>query len=336
LFETERYPTLWQMTSTIEARTEAGLGEIFRALFPPASVTGAPKVRTMQIIAELEALNRRLYTGTIGFLAPGRRAQFNLAIRTLLADRRTGSVEYGVGSGITWDSDPEAEWHECQTKTRILSAPACTLSLLETMRWSPQEGYFLLERHLDRLQESAHYFGFSIDLSAIRLELEQLVQRLGQARRKVRLLVTSEGRLRLEADALPDAPAKPPRVVFSRAPVDASDPFLYRKTTYRTVYEAARAACPGFDDVLLFNEQGEVTESTIANVALELDGKLCTPPVTCGLLPGTLRAQLLQEGELIERPITVEEVLRSPRVYLVNSVRGKYQIEMVRPKRVTS
>jgi para-aminobenzoate synthetase / 4-amino-4-deoxychorismate lyase len=330
LFEVEKYPTLWQMTSTIEARTEVRLSEIFRALFPPASITGAPKVRTMEIIAGLEPLPRRLYTGTIGFLAPGRRAQFNVAIRTLLADRMTGWAEYGVGSGITWDSDPEAEWHECRTKARILSAPVLTFSLLETMRWTPKEGYFLLERHLERLHDSACYFGFSLDLAALRRELEQLAARLGSARQKVRLLVSREGRFSLDVGALPEVAATRQRVAIARAPVDSSDPFLYHKTSNRSVYEAARTACPGFDDVLLFNETGGVTESTIANVAVDIDGKLCTPPVSCGLLAGTLRAHLLQQGELIERPIAVEELLRSPRVLLLNSVRGRCGVEVVR------
>ncbi len=330
LFEVEKYPTVWQMTSTIEARTEAGLSEVFRALFPPASITGAPKVRTMQIIAGLEPLPRRLYTGTIGFLAPGRRAQFSVAIRTLLADRRTGCAEYGVGGGITWDSDPEAEWQECRAKARILSVPAPAFSLLETMRWTPKEGYFLLERHLDRLQDSASYFGFSIDLAALRQELAQLAARLGQARQKVRLLVTKEGRFSLEAEELPEAAAKRQRVAVAHAPVDSSDPFLYHKTSNRGVYETARIACPGFEDVLLFNQGGEITESTIANVAVEIEGRLCTPPVSCGLLPGTLRAHLLQQGQLFERPIAVEELHRSPRVFLLNSVRGRWEVEVVK------
>jgi para-aminobenzoate synthetase/4-amino-4-deoxychorismate lyase len=330
LFEAERYPTIWQMTSTVEARTEAGLGDIFRALFPSASITGAPKVRTMQIIAGLERLPRRLYTGTVGFLAPGRRAQFNVAIRTLLANRRTGCAEYGVGSGITWDSDPAAEWQECRAKARILSAPVRVFSLLETMRWTPEEGYFLLERHLERLQDSARYFGFRINLGALRLELEQLALELGRARQRVRLLVTKEGRFSLEAEVLPETLAKLQQVAPARAPVEASDPFLYHKTTNRGVYEAARAACPGFDDVLLFNEKGEITESTIANVAVDIDGQLCTPPVSCGLLPGTLRAHLLQQGELVERPIAVNEVFHSPRVFLLNSVRGRYGVEVVK------
>jgi para-aminobenzoate synthetase/4-amino-4-deoxychorismate lyase len=330
LFEVERYPTLWQMTSTVEARTQVGLAEIFQALFPPASVTGAPKVRTMQIIAGLEPLPRRLYTGTVGFFAPGRRAQFNVAIRTLLANRRTGWAEYGVGSGITWDSEPEAEWQECQAKAGILSAPVLAFSLLETLRWTPEEGYFLLELHLERLRESARYFGFNIELPALRQELQRLTSKLGRAPQIIRLLATKEGRVSLEPAALAEANAKPQRVALARSPVDSSDPFLYHKTTNRRVYEAARTACPGFDDVLLYNGKGEITESTIANVALEINGKLCTPPVSCGLLAGTLRARLLQQDQLTERPILVEEALRNRCVFLMNSVRGNYRVELVR------
>jgi len=330
LFHVERYPTLWQMTSSVEAHTQAGLADLFRALFPAASVTGAPKVRTMQIIAGLEPLPRRIYTGTVGFLAPGRRAQFNVAIRTLLANRRTGCAEYGVGSGITWDSEPEAEWQECRAKAGILSAPVLAFSLLETMRWTPEEGYFLLELHLKRLQESARYFGFSIELLTLRRELQRLTSQLGPAPQRIRLLTTKEGRIHLETAALALAEAKPQRVALARSPVDSSDVFLYHKTTNRRVYEAARTARCGFDDVLLYNEKGEITESTIANVALEIDGKLYTPPVACGVLPGTFRADLLQQGELIERPILVEEALLSRRVFLMNSVRGKYRVKLVK------
>jgi para-aminobenzoate synthetase / 4-amino-4-deoxychorismate lyase len=382
LFEVERYPTIWQMTSTVEAQTEAGLCEIFQALFPAASVTGAPKVRTMQVIADLEPLPRRLYTGAIGFFAPGQRAQFNVAIRTLLVNRNTGCAEYGVGSGITWDSNPEAEWQECRSKARILylastqttgrpdpqhardrevalagslhvpeasvaaasrgrlalrpNRPASlppqpsAFSLLETMRWTPEEGYYLLERHLERLQDSAFYFGFRLDLAALRLQLEQLCARLGPKPRRIRLLASQDGRIRLETKALRKATVKPQRIALARAPVDSANPFLYRKTTNRKVYDAAKAACHGFDDVLLFNEQGELTESTIANVAVDIAGKLCTPPVTCGLLPGTMRAHLIQKGELNECPITVIKLLRSTRVFLFNSVRGMYPVEVVK------
>ncbi len=329
LFAVENYPTVWQMTSTVEARTSATLGDIFRALFPPASITGAPKVRTMEIIAQLEASSRRIYTGTIGFIAPGRRAQFNVAIRTVLLNRKTGCAEYGVGGGITWGSQPEAEWKECRDKARILNTRMPAFSLLETMLWTPEAGYALLDRHLERLAQSALYFGYSVDLPAVRLELERLAARLTRTPQKVRLLVAKEGRLTLEAEALPAANPAPQRVAVAPGPADSSNPFLYHKTTNRGLYEAARAACPGYDDVLLLNERGEVTESTIANVAVEIDGKLCTPPVECGLLPGTLRADLLERGTLIEQRITVEQLRRSPRVFLLNSVRGLYRVQVI-------
>jgi para-aminobenzoate synthetase/4-amino-4-deoxychorismate lyase len=373
LFTVEKYPTVWQMTSTIEARTPATLSHIFRALFPPASITGAPKVRTMEIIAQLETSARRIYTGTIGFIAPGRRAQFNVAIRTLLWNRQTRHAEYGVGGGITWGSQPEAEWQECRDKARILTMRVPAFSLLETMLWTPEDGYALLDRHLERLTQSALYFGFAVDLPAVRLELERLARtfhirvaadvsrrhlgggqnaptdvggytrsanraereisglaaHLARTRQKIRLLVTKAGRITLEAEALPAADPAPQRVAVAPIPADSSNPFLYHKTTNRGLYEAARAACPGYDDAVLLNEKGEVTESTIANVAVEIEGKLCTPPVQCGLLPGTQRADLLERGTLIERCITVEQMRRSPRVFLLNSVRGMYRVQVV-------
>jgi para-aminobenzoate synthetase/4-amino-4-deoxychorismate lyase len=329
LFAVEKYPTVWQMTSTIEARTRASLCEIFQALFPPASITGAPKVRTMEIIAQLEPSARRIYTGAIGFIAPGRRAQFNVAIRTLLLDPRTGRAEYSVGGGITWGSQPEAEWQECRDKAKILTTRIPAFVLLETLLWTAEGGYFLLARHLERLEQSALYFGFELDLPAARLELEQLAAGLARTRQRVRLLLSRDGRITLEAEALPAPDPALPRVTVAPGPADSSNPFLYHKTTNRGPYEAARAACPGYDDVLLFNEKGEVTESTIANLAVEIEGKLYTPPMRCGLLPGTLRADLLERGELVERAITVDAVLRSPRVCLLNSVRGIYRIEVV-------
>jgi para-aminobenzoate synthetase/4-amino-4-deoxychorismate lyase len=328
LFAVEKYPTVWQMTSTIEARATASLCDIFQALFPPASITGAPKVRTMEIIAELEPSPRHIYTGAIGFVAPGRRAQFNVAIRTLLLDRRTGRAEYSVGGGITWGSQPEAEWQECRDKARILTTRIPASSLLETLLWTAEQGYFLLSRHLERLEQSALYFGFKLDLPAVRLELEGLASRIAQTRHKVRLLVTKEGRITLEAEALTTPDSTPPCVAVAPGAIDSSNPFLYHKTTNRGLYEAARAACPGYNDVLLFNEKDEATESTVANLAVEIEGKLCTPPVQCGLLPGTLRAELLERGELVERSITVEEMLRSPRVFLLNSVRGMYRVQV--------
>ena len=281
----------------------------------------------MEIIAQLETSPRRIYTGTIGFIGPGRRAQFNVAIRTLLWNRRTRQAEYGVGSGITWVATgggmAGVPGQDTDSHTR---APA--FSLVETMLWTAGEGYFLLARHLERLAQSALYFGFATDMPALRLELERLAARR-PAPQKVRLLVSERAASRWRPKLCRPPEPTPQRVTVAPGRVDSSDPFLYHKTTNRGLYETARAACPGYDDVLLLNERGEVTESTIANVAVEMEGKLCTPPVQCGLLPGTLRADLLGQGTLIERCLTVEQLLRSPRVFLLNSVRGLYQVQVV-------
>jgi para-aminobenzoate synthetase/4-amino-4-deoxychorismate lyase len=328
LFAVEKYPTVWQMTSTIEAKTRAALSDIFGALFPPASITGAPKVRTMEIIAQLESSPRLIYTGAIGFAGPGRRAQFNVAIRTVLLNRRSGRAEYGVGGGIIWDSQAESEWQECLTKSRILDPPAPTFDLLETMLWVPGQGYFLLELHLRRLDESAAYFGFRVNLMAVRRELEAAASRFLLSRQKVRVRVNKQGGIFIDAAALPEDTGRRQRVSLAPGSVHSANPFLYHKTTNRCIYEAALAGFPGYDDVLLVNEKGEVTESTIANVIVEIEGKLFTPPVCCGLLPGVFRSHLLEQGEIIERTITAEQLLRGSRVFLVNSVRGRYEAEV--------
>ena len=201
--------------------------------------------------------------------------------------------------------------------------------LLETMLWNAEERLCPPCPHLERLAQSAHYFGFAVDLPAVRLELEHLAAGLARTPRRSACWSTKEGRVTLEMRSLAAAGPAPQRVAVAPGPADSSNPFLYHKTTNRGLYEAARAACPGYDDVLLLNERGEVTESTIANVAVEIDGKLCTPPVECGVLPGTLRADLLERGTLIEQRITVEQLRRSPRVFLLNSVRGLYRVQVV-------
>ncbi|MCA9973556.1 MAG: aminodeoxychorismate synthase component I, partial [Anaerolineales bacterium] len=173
LFAIERYPTLLQMTSTVTAETTASLGDILAAMFPCASITGAPKKRTMDIIAELEAGPRGVYTGAIGCLAPDGRAQFNVAIRTAIVDRARGQLTYGVGSGITWDSDAAAEYAECGLKTRVLAHAEPPFQLLESLLWTPAAGCFLRDAHLARLAESAEYFGFKLDETAVRAQLQQ-------------------------------------------------------------------------------------------------------------------------------------------------------------------
>lgn len=330
LFTLEQYPTVWQMTSTVRASSRAPLDRIFRALFPAASVTGAPKRRAMEIISEIETTPRRIYTGTIGFAAPGRRAQFNVAIRTLLMDRASGRTEYGVGGAIVWDSNCADEQNECAIKARVLHVRRPEFDLLETMRWSPQDGFSLLSRHLERLAQSADYFGFRVDLAHVRGELDRLACRLEPVPHRIRLLVTRTGKVRCESAVLPAGSESFPDLAVAAAPVNRDDVFLYHKTTHRTVYEDAVKARPGFDDVLLYNDAGEIMESTIANVAVEAGGDLVTPPVRCGLLPGTYRAWLLEQHRVQEKVVRLEEVLSSPNVYLMNSVRGMHKVRVLR------
>ena len=318
LFTLERYPNVWQMTSTVTARTVAPLDEIVAALFPCASVTGAPKVRTMQLIAALEQEPRGVYTGSVAYLAPDGRAQFNVAIRTAVIDLETGALEFGVGSGVVWDSDPEQEYEECLLKGSVLGRRPRPFELLETMRWTPREGLYLLERHLARLEESACYFRFACPVGEIRNALDRAVQSAHDPLR-VRLLLAEDGAIRVECAPL-DRGDGVLRVRLALQPVDPSDVFLFHKTTNRVVYERARRS--DCDDVILWNPAREVTEATIANLVVEIDGRLVTPPIACGLLPGTFRAELLATGEVVEAPVTLERLSGATRLWLVNSVRG--------------
>ncbi|MBN1829830.1 MAG: aminotransferase class IV, partial [Deltaproteobacteria bacterium] len=331
----EKYPTVWQMTSTVRARTYEPLDRIFQALFPPASITGAPKRRTMEIIAEMESSPRRAYTGAIGFAAPGRRAQFNVAIRTILIHKASGCAEYGVGGGIVWDSDCEMEQSECATKARILLASFdSAFFLLESLLRLSSGGFHLLERHLERIEKSAEYFDWPVNLEEVRRQLLDLSQNLPPSPHKVRLLLSKNGCIECQAEpvTLP-SPISRRKIALAHFPVNKSNPFLYHKTTNREVYEEALSKCPEYDDVILFNEDGEVTESTRANVLVEMDGNLYTPPVRCGLLAGTCRAWMLELRVIEERTITIDQLLQSRSVFLINSVRGMYRVTIDRDKR---
>jgi para-aminobenzoate synthetase/4-amino-4-deoxychorismate lyase len=331
LFEVERYPTVWQMTSTVTASSRASITQIISALFPCASITGAPKPRTTRIIAELETTPRRIYTGCIGFIAPGQQAQFNVAIRTLLIDRTTGIAEYGIGGGIVWDSTPEGEYEECQIKARLLTDVRPEFSLLESLLWSSEGGYFLLDYHLRRLSASADYFNYPFDLARIRAELDKLVAGLPPIAHKVRLLLARAGTVTCQATPLEDIP-KPAiaRVKLAHVPVNSRDVFLYHKTTARQAYQAAESGCSDCDEVLLWNERGELTETTSANIVMELDGERLTPPVSSGLLAGTYRAWMLDQGLVQERVIPIEDLERCTRIHLVNSIRKQRNVRFIK------
>ena len=219
LFDAERYPTVWQMTSTVSARSSASLAEIFAALHPSASVTGAPKIRTMAIISELERRPRGVYTGAVGYVAPDGSAQFSVGIRTAVIDVASERLTYGVGSGIVWDSDAAAEYQECLLKAAIFERRPQVFDLLETLRWSPTDGFFLLDRHLRRLQQSAEYFQYRFDERAVRDSLDRSVTATSEPQR-VRLLLARDGAVRVECSPLGPKNVAPARLGIAAAPVD--------------------------------------------------------------------------------------------------------------------
>jgi para-aminobenzoate synthetase/4-amino-4-deoxychorismate lyase len=270
----------------------------------------------MEIIQGLEKGPRGIYTGAIGFMAPDGAAQFNVAIRTAVVDRKSGRVEYGIGGGIVWDSNPEDEYREALSKAAILTKKIPEFKLLETMLWGDGE-IFLLERHLQRLADSAEYFDVKIDLNEIRGHLRNL---RFECPTRIRLLLNQDGSFDFQCLEI-SAVSGDVKLAIANQSVDSGDVFLYHKTTNRSVYEKAKADFHEADDVLLFNERGEVTESCIANVVVELDGRKVTPPVSCGLLAGTFRDELLAKGEIEEGVVTLDDLRRADSVWLINSVR---------------
>lgn len=341
LFAVQRLPTLWQMTSTVmsELRPEVGYHDIFRALFPCGSITGAPKVRAMQLLAGLEEQPRGVYTGAIGYFSR-QRTVFNVAIRTLELDGDQGTM--GVGSGIVIDSDAKEEYDECVLKAEFLTGLPHRASggftmpdrffLIETMLWDGC--YPLLELHLDRLTDSAQYFGFDCERRAVKEALEERARQFQDgAAHKVRVLLTGEGELRIGEQLLaaPDGAERVGKVCIATQRTNSSDRWLFHKTTQRPLYAPAylQVEAKGYADVLFLNERGEVTEGAISNVFVEKDGKWLTPPVECGLLAGVYRRHLLKtRANAEERVLLLEDLRTADAVYLCNALRGLRRVEV--------
>ncbi|BDG03621.1 chorismate-binding protein [Anaeromyxobacter oryzae] len=328
LCDVERLRTVFQLTSTVEARLRpsAGLADVLAAAFPCGSVTGAPKASAMRLIAREEASPRGAYCGAIGVVLPGGDAVFNVGIRTVELDLSRGRAVAGVGGGITWASSAAAEWDEALAKGAFLADPGPPYELVETLRLE-RGAYPLLDRHLARISASARHLGFVHDDARLAEALRAEAARGGDGR--VRLRLAPEGAVAVERGPLPAVAAEPVPVALAAAPVPRDAPLLFHKTTERSLYDGARRARPGVFDVLLWNEDGDVTEFTIGNVVCELGGERVTPPVAAGLLPGVYRAHLLARGEVRERPIAMAEALAASRVWLVNAVRGWVPVRLV-------
>jgi len=325
LFTAERYQTLWQLTSTISgvAAPNTSLVDVFTALFPCGSVTGAPKPRTMEIISQCETTPRGVYTGAIGLIRPNGDARFSVGIRTVVI--RSGVAEYGVGSGITWDSSSADEYEEALLKAKVLTERHPDFDLIETMRYEPGIGIDLVDRHLARIRESAEYFGF--DLPA---DLGEKLDAFSADRPcRIKLTLTRRGRFSIEQGDLPPPADGVTAAVATDDPVNPDDRYLFHKTSRREVYERRRRLYPDQTDVILVNTRGEVTESTIANVAVLIEGHWYTPPLESGCLPGIRRGLLIEQGRLTERVMTVPELRAAEQIALVSSLRGWRAAELV-------
>ncbi|HEX8526122.1 aminodeoxychorismate synthase component I [Allosphingosinicella sp.] len=309
LFAVETYPTVHQMTSTVTAVLEDGRSaiDLIEAIFPCGSITGAPKIRAMEIIGGIEAGPRGVYTGSIGRVAPGGEAAFNVAIRTLVVPAGGGTALLGLGSGIVADSCARDEWLECLAKGAFVADPERSFDLVETMRFDPREGMPDLERHLGRLKRSADALGFAFDRHHARNELQAATFRM-PGLGKVRLMLSPSGAIAIEIRPLEPPPKEPVEVAIGRRPVPAEDFRLAHKTSDRAFYDDARSSSGAFE-ILFADEAGFVTEGSFTSLFVERRGRLVTPPLSRGLLPGVLRERLIEEGRAIEGDLVEADLL---------------------------
>ncbi|NOZ67244.1 MAG: aminodeoxychorismate synthase component I [Alphaproteobacteria bacterium] len=330
LYDVEKYSTLFQMTSTIEARVPDGadMVDLIKALFPCGSVTGAPKIRAMEIISELEKSPRGIYTGAIGYMGPDGDCCFSVPIRTLTIDK-DGRGEMGIGSAIVADSDVQSEYDECLLKADFAVRPFRDFHLIESLRWD-KKGYHLLDRHMQRLCASAEYFDFACDQEAILNDLSDHAQFLGpEDVWKVRLLLSLSGQISITSTPIEENGAGKV-ITLSRKVMDSRNVMLYHKTTDRTLYDQELKHHRheyGSYDVIFTNEKDEITEGAFNTIFVKRGDNLYTPPVECGLLDGILRQSLLAgDAKIQEKCLTIPDLLQADHIYMGNSVRGLVEV----------
>jgi para-aminobenzoate synthetase/4-amino-4-deoxychorismate lyase len=325
LFTVETYPTFHAMTSTVTGamRPDVGLEDLLKALFPCGSVVGAPKIMASQVIARLEAEPRGVYCGAIGSIAPTGEMAFSVAIRTAVL-QTDGTGHYGVGGGVVADSVPADEYDEALLKARVVVDLAAPLELIETFRWEPGGGFQRLQRHLDRLSRSAEALGYRFDCDALVRSLEERSSAWpSEVPLRVRATLQPSGLFGLSATPLESAAEQPVRVMISDEVLDSADPFLRHKTSRRGRHEHAfrSAAAAGYGEALLLNEEGQVADGSRSTVFVERDGRLVTPPISCGALPGVLRAELIERGRASEGELARSD-LENATIFLGSSLRG--------------
>ncbi|WP_339229097.1 aminodeoxychorismate synthase component I [Oceanobacillus sp. FSL K6-2867] len=329
LYSIEKYPTVYQMTSTVTAEVskEKTILEIFTALFPCGSITGAPKISTMNIINELEPAPREVYCGAIGYITPEKEAIFNVPIRTVMIDNQSGAATYGIGGGITWDSNDQDEYKEALTKAKVLDVKPMQFQLLESI--GLENGtYFILQNHLKRLGKSASYFNFQVDIASAKEKLQDFAHSHTNGKWKVRLLSNQNGEFTIEGTEITELTDSVP-VKLANTAVNKDNPFLHYKTTHRSIYVKSKQQHPEAFDVLLWNQKNEITEFTTGNIVVEIDNKLYTPPLSSGLLAGTFREALLDEEIILERKLFAEEIYNASKIWLINSVRKWIPVHLI-------
>jgi len=319
LFHVESYPTVHQMISTVTAQLAPGktVADLLRAIYPCGSITGAPKIRAMEIIGDVEPEPRGIYTGSIGRIDANGDAAFNVAIRTLHLPKDATVATLGLGGGIVADSQVDEEWAECLAKGRFVADPRC-FDLIETMLFDPEQGMPLLNRHLERMQASADALGFALDRHNARNLLQAATFRL-DAPKRIRLLLSRQGQMAIEAADLPARAAGPTLVSLTALPVDADDFRLRHKTTDRAFYDEARLSAGRFE-VAFIDPEGFLTEGSFTNIFVEQGSRLLTPPLSRGLLPGVLRAELIDSGRAVEADLTAEDLAGG--FFIGNALRG--------------
>jgi para-aminobenzoate synthetase / 4-amino-4-deoxychorismate lyase len=332
LFEIEKYESLFQMTSTAKAEIKQGvaLPDLFKAMFPSGSVTGAPKIRTMQIINDIEKSPRRIYTGSIGFITPKKNCVFNVAIRTLLLNSSSGKGEMGIGSGIVYDSDPKKEYQECLLKAKFLTDKYKNFKLIETILWEPVQGYAFIKFHMQRLSESAAYFNYKYDKNYVVKSLNNVSHNFNKGQKyKVRMLLSEDGSLGVKYSMIGKESAGR-TIAISSVKTNSEDKWLYHKTTNRHLYDSEydRYKKLGFFDVIFKNEKDQITEGAISNIFIVRNDVYYTSPIECGVLNGVYRRHLLngRKIKIKEKPIYQEDLLSADAIVMTNAIRGMVEV----------
>jgi para-aminobenzoate synthetase/4-amino-4-deoxychorismate lyase len=332
LFGIEKYESLFQMVSIIEGKLKSkiSLSEIIKNMFPCGSITGAPKIRTMEIIKELEEEERGIYTGSIGMMSKDS-SVFNVAIRTIKIEKETGRGEVGLGSGIVWDSEQEKEYKETTLKSEFLTNQTKPFKLIETLLAQDSDISFL-EEHINRISKTAEFFLFRIDQDRIRRELiNTAYEHCSSGKHRMRLLLNKWGKIKLEFSTLPQLPESV-KAIISEECINSDNTFQYFKTTNRELYnnEYKKNNAEGYFDVLFFNEKKELAEGAFTNIFIRKEDIWFTPPITSGILAGIYRNYYIHTNDNVkEAIITINDLLTADEVMLVNSVRGEIKVNLL-------